>query len=83
LIVNALPYIHADFHNADAQGRVRLNCVGTVQDLSRQQVQLREGLGATLYSDDADEKGRPARLIAEGTVVYSQEDQCWVANIDW
>jgi hypothetical protein len=38
------PEIYADFHNADIQGRLRLNCVGTVNDLSRQQVEPREGL---------------------------------------
>ena len=78
-----LPYVYADFQNADSQGRLRLNCVGTVNDLARQQVQLREGLGVMVYCEDADENGRPARLIAEGMVSYSQEEQCWVAHIDW
>ena len=78
-----LPEIYADFHNADSQGRVRLNCVGTVNDLSRQQVQLREGLDVLLYSDDADSSGNATRLVAEGEVVYSQDEQCWVATIDW
>jgi hypothetical protein len=78
-----LPHIYADFQNADPQGRVRLNCVGTVNDLSRQQVQLREGLAVLLYSDDSDDNGREARLIVEGTVTYSQVEQCWVATIDW
>ena len=27
------PKVYADFHNADANGRLRLNCVGTVEDL--------------------------------------------------
>ena len=29
------PKIYADFHNADVKGRLRLNCVGIIQDLSR------------------------------------------------
>jgi hypothetical protein len=79
----SLPEVYADFQNADPQGRVRLNCIGTVNDLSRQQVQLREGLNLLLYSEDADENGRETRLIAEGTAAYSQDEQCWVAAIDW
>jgi len=48
------PRIYADFHNADARGRLRLNCIGTMKDLSKQQVSLREGLILTLYADDAN-----------------------------
>jgi hypothetical protein len=81
--VNSAPLIYADFQNADAQGRLRLNCVGTVKDLARQQVQLSEGLLLILYSDDANEQGREDRLIADGTATYSQAEQCWVAVIDW
>ena len=40
--------VYADFHNADAKGRLRLNCTGTVEDLARQQIELREGLALTL-----------------------------------
>lgn len=66
--------VYADFHNADPQGRLRLNCVGSIQDLSRQQVELREGLRLTIYSED---------LEVEGQVQYSTEENLWVAVIDW
>lgn len=68
------PRVYADFHNADPQGRLRLNCVGTVQDLSRQQIKLQEGLELTLYSEDLEVKGQ---------VQYSSEESMWVAVIDW
>jgi hypothetical protein len=42
------PKVFADFHNADAQGRLRLNCIGTVEDLAQQQIVLRDGLPFTL-----------------------------------
>ena len=77
------PRIFADFHNADAQGRVRLNCIGTTKDLAQQQVALHEGLIVTLYSDDADELGRPDDLEVSGVVEYSGAEGCWVARIDW
>ncbi|MGH7965735.1 MAG: hypothetical protein ACRERD_28625 [Candidatus Binatia bacterium] len=66
--------VYADFHNADVQGRLRLNCVGTVEDLAQQQIVLRDGLLLTLYSED---------LEVEGQVQYSTEENLWVAVINW
>lgn len=68
------PKVYADFHNADVQGRLRLNCVGTVEDLAQQQIVLRDGLLLTLYSEE---------LEVEGRVQYSTEENLWVAVIDW
>ena len=77
------PRIYADFHNADAQGRLRLNCFGTTEDLAKHGVELREDLALTLYSDDLDDKGELDELLADGVVSYSHEEDCWVATIDW
>ena len=77
------PKVYADFHNADSQGRLRLNCAGTVEDLAEQQVELREGLLLTLYSDDVDDKGALDELLVEGMASYSEEEHCWVAAINW
>ena len=77
------PRIYVDFQNADSQGRPRLNCVGTLEDLSRHRVVLREGLALLLYSDDLDEDGRLNELLVEGIAAFSLEEHCWVAVIDW
>lgn len=66
--------VFADFHNADLQGRLRLNCIGTVEDLARQNIQLQNGQLLVLYSED---------LEVEGIVQYSLEENLWVAAIDW
>jgi len=66
--------VFADFHNADAQGRLRLNCIGTVEDLAQQQIVLRDGLPLTFYSEE---------LEVEGVVHYSTDENVWVAVIDW
>lgn len=79
----AKPKIYVDFHNADSQGRIRLNCIGTIEDLAQQQVELREGLVLPLYSDDLDDKGQPDELRVDGFVSFSEEEHCWVAAIDW
>lgn len=68
------PRVFADFHNADAQGRLRLNCIGTIEDLASQQITLQDSQRLTLYSED---------LEVEGQVAYSTEENVWVALIDW
>ena len=68
------PRVFADFHNADSQGRLRLNCIGTVEDLARQQITLQERQSLTLYSED---------LEVGAQVEYSTEENVWVALIDW
>ncbi len=68
------PRVFVDFHNADAKGRVRLNCVGTVEDLACQKISLTEGQSLTLYSED---------LEVDGVVRYSPKENLWVAVIDW
>lgn len=69
-----LPRVFVDFNNCDRMGRVRLNTVGTVQDLNRLGIVLREGAEMVLRSFE---------LEAEGTVTYSSEEGVWVAAIDW
>lgn len=76
------PKVYVDFHNADAQGRLRLNCVGTTEDLARQAITLRAGMVLTLYSDDLDHNGQLNELLADGIVSFSKEENCWVATID-
>jgi hypothetical protein len=77
------PKVYADFQNLDDSNRLRLTCAGTRQDLQRHGIQLQEGCVLTFYMDDADEEGRPDELLAEGTVHYNPQEQCWVAEIDW
>ncbi len=77
------PKIYVDFHNADSQGRIRLNCVGTLEDLAQQQVQLHAGMVLTLYSDDLDDRGDLDPLLVDGIVSFSEGEHCWVAAVDW
>jgi hypothetical protein len=77
------PQVYADCHNADASGRLRLNCVGTIEDLARQGVILREGMLLSLYADDLDASGQSDELQVDGVVAFSPEEHCWVATIDW
>jgi uncharacterized protein YPO0396 len=66
--------VFADFQNADLQGRLRLNCIGTIEDLSRQGTKLTDGGKLLIYSEE---------LESDGIVTYSDEEKIWVATIDW
>ena len=66
--------IFADFHNADSKGRLRLNCAGTLADLACQKIALRDRQHLILYSEE---------LEVDGIVQYSDEEDLWVAIIDW
>lgn len=68
------PSIYADFNNADAQGRLRLNVRGTFDDLARQGVHLEESMPIVVYDEE---------LEADGSAQFSKEEQIWVAVIDW
>ncbi len=68
------PRVFADFHNADAEGRLRLNSIGTIEDLANQSIELRDGQLLTVYSED---------LEVDGLVQFSEEEKLWVAAIDW
>src|SRR5262249_17228491 len=77
------PRVYADFQNLDDENRLRLVCAGTRRDLERQRIELHEGMALTLYTDDADDVGRPDELLADGVVQYNEQEKCWVAAIDW
>ena len=68
------PRVFADFHNADAKGRVRLNCAGTMADIKRQKIAMRNGQPLIIYSEE---------LQVTGVVQYSEEEKLWTAVIDW
>jgi hypothetical protein len=68
------PKVFADFQNADEQGRLRLNCIGTIEDLSRQGTQLIPGNKLLIYSEE---------LEADAVIEYSDQERIWVAAIDW
>ena len=75
--------IYADFQNLDDFNRLRLTCAGTRADIADQDIELKEGMSLTLYTDDVDDHGQPDELLAEGTIDYDKNEQCWVAVIDW
>ena len=68
------PKVFVDFNNADPQGRIRLNTVGTIRDLDRLGLVLKEGTEMLLSC---------LELEAEGRATYSEDEHIWVASINW
>jgi hypothetical protein len=66
--------VFADFHNTDTVGRIRLNCIGTIEDLASKGIRLQSGQELTLYSEE---------LEVSGIVEYSQLENIFVVFIDW
>lgn len=66
--------IYADFNNADAAGRLRLNATGSLRDLERLPESPVDGQAVTVVSED---------LRVEGIMRFSVEEDIWVAEIDW
>ena len=77
------PRVYADFQNLDDSNRLRLTCAGTIADLARQSIELREGLALTFYTDDADDQGEADELRTDGVVHYDEHNHEWVASVDW
>lgn len=66
------PKIWVDFHNCDIQGRIRLNTVGTIESLNELGLVISSDLIATFYCFEREQ---------DGEIVYSQEEQLWVARL--
>ena len=70
-----IPKLFADFNNADQHGRIRLNTSGTFADIKKLNLELKEGMQAFLDDEDS--------LTTFGHIKYSNEEQIWVAVINW
>ena len=67
--------IFVDFNNADEKGRVRLSTNGSLNDIKNKNIELVEGKKVLL--DDSEE------LKTLGTLYFSNEENIWVAVINW
>jgi hypothetical protein len=56
--------LYADFNNRDAKDRVRLNTVGSEEDIAKFLTSLVDGIELILYDDELDVE---ARLMREDT----------------
>ena len=65
--------VYVDFNNVDSFGRVRLNSIGTTNDIQKLSLRLAEGL-LLIISDN--------EMRAKGVVEFSNKETIWVVNID-
>lgn len=75
--------IYADFMKMDHQGRLLLVCRGTLNDLEKNNLELKKGMKLTFYNEDEDIDGNRDDLVVEGVVERDNENQNWRARIIW
>ena len=73
--MEVLHKIFADFNNADAHGRLRLNTNGSLNDIKEQNISLKPGMMVQLNDND--------EFSISGIVEFSNEENIWVVKIDW
>ncbi len=76
------PRIWHDFQNCDEDGRLRLHIQGTIADLAKHGIELREGLRLRFYDEDDDSSGKRDDLTATGVVERNSGNGTWVARLD-
>ena len=64
--------IYADFNAQDVTRRVRLNTQGSLNDIERAEIELRDGTLVELYSEDG--------ITVIGRLVF---EGIWLAEPDW
>ena len=63
-------------------GRNYFRQIGTLQDVSLNDIKLEDGARLSFYCDDGDKEGKPEGLFFEGTVHFDLEKQQWYVIID-
>jgi hypothetical protein len=69
--------------NASTDNGLRLNCRGTIDDLSKQKIELKEGLKLTLWCEDTDENDNPDNLVVEATAHFNDKQKVWEGVFVW
>ena len=66
----------------DAASRVPLDYPGTIEDLARHRIALRDGMSLVLYTDDATEIDTDDPLLGIGIVEFDRDASRWYAKFD-
>ena len=72
----------ADF-NTNSENGLYLICKGTLDDLERQQVELKERMKLLVWYEDFDDNNNPDNLIVEAIAKYNNKLKVWEAVFDW
>lgn len=77
------PKIYVDLLKVDSLRRVKLTAMGTLADLRRHAIELRQGMTLRLYTDDLDAAGKRDDLVVDGIAHFDEVTDSWVAIVDW
>jgi hypothetical protein len=74
--------VWADF-NASTDKGLRLNCNGTIDDLLRQKIELKEGMRLFLWDENTDDNDKPDNLVVEALAHFDVRKNIWVGVFEW
>ncbi len=66
--------IYGDFNNTDSNGNIRLNVNGSLDDIERQKIELKDGMAVVITDFE---------LEISGYTKYSIKEKIWVACVNW
>jgi hypothetical protein len=69
--------------NASSDFGFRLNCQGTINDLERQNITLKDGLGLLLWDEDFDVNDKPDNMFVDAIARYNDSKGIWEAECNW
>ena len=67
---------------AGPRGKNYINQKGTIDDICKLGINLKDGLMLHFYCDDGDDQGKRDDLIFEGRVYYDRTKKEWYVYID-
>jgi len=66
------PPIWIDFMRTRGRAQLRMDCPGTLKDVKRYDIELRDGLRLLVYDEDGDDEGLVDDLIARSNWVFAR-----------
>jgi len=69
--------------NASSHFGFRLNCRGTINDLERQNLKLKDGLKLLLWDEDFDNDDKPDNMFIEAIARYNELHGIWEGECNW
>lgn len=74
--------VWADF-NANSENGLYLNCKGTIDDLARQKIELKDGMELILWNEDLDDNNNADNLIVQAVAKYNNKLKIWEGIFEW
>jgi hypothetical protein len=72
----------ADF-NTNSKNGLLLICNGTLEEIKKQQIELKDGMRLLIWDEDFDDNNIQDNILVEAIAKFNPELNCWEAVFDW